>query len=54
MPAAQATSINYIQVVFAALWGYLWFSEGLTSWVVIGGVMVLASTLVSLQARRPN
>lgn len=54
MPAAQATSINYIQVVFAALWGYLWFSEGLTSWIVIGGVMVLASTLVSLQARSPS
>ena len=54
MPAAQATSINYVQVVFAALWGYLWFSEGLTLWVVIGGMLVLASTLVSLQARQPG
>jgi len=51
MPAAQATSINYVQVVFAALWGWLWFSEGPSIWVVIGGMLVLASTLVSLQAR---
>lgn len=54
MPAAQATSINYIQVVFAALWGYLWFAEGLSLWIVIGGILVLASTLVSLQARQQS
>ena len=52
MPAARATSINYVQVVFAALWGWLFFSESLTVWVIAGSVLVLISTLVSLAARR--
>ena len=37
MPAGQATTINYIQVLFAALWGWLWFDEQLsttTDWEV--------------------
>ena len=51
MPAAQATSINYVQVVFAAVLGWLVFSESLNAGVVAGGVLVLASTLISLKAR---
>ena len=52
MPAARATSINYVQVVFAALWGWLVFSESLNAWVIAGSILVLISTLVSLAARR--
>ena len=52
MPAARATSINYVQVVFAALWGWLVFSESLNGWVITGSILVLISTLVSLAARR--
>ena len=52
MPAARATSINYVQVVFAALWGWLVFSESLNGWVIAGSILVLISTLVSLAARR--
>ena len=52
MPAARATSINYVQVVFAALWGWLVFSESLNAWVISGSILVLISTLVSLAARR--
>ena len=52
MPAARATSINYVQVVFAALWGWLVFSESLNEWVITGSILVLISTLVSLAARR--
>ena len=52
LPAAHATSINYVQVVFAALWGWLVFSESLNGWVIAGSILVLISTLVSLAARR--
>ena len=30
LPAARATSLNYVQVVFAAIWGWIWFQEGIT------------------------
>ena len=52
MPAARATSINYVQVVFAALWGWLVFSESLNGWMITGSIFVLISTLVSFAARR--
>ena len=52
LPAARATSINYIQVVFAALWGWIWFAESISPWQVSGGALVLLATLVSLSARR--
>jgi drug/metabolite transporter (DMT)-like permease len=52
LPAARATSINYVQVVFAAGWGWLWFAESINSWQVGGGMLVLAATLISLSARR--
>jgi len=52
LPAARATSINYVQVVFAAGWGWLWFAETISAWQVGGGMLVLAATLISLSARR--
>ena len=51
LPAARATSINYVQVVFAAIWGWLFFSEQLNLWVMIGATCVLIATLISLSAR---
>lgn len=54
LPAARATSINYVQVAFATLWGVLWFAEPITGTVVIGAGCVLAATLISLSARQPR
>jgi drug/metabolite transporter (DMT)-like permease len=54
LPAARATSINYVQVAFATLWGVWWFAEPITSTVVIGAGCVLAATLISLSARQPR
>ena len=54
LPAARATSINYVQVAFATLWGVLWFAEPITGTVVIGAACVLAATLISLSARQPR
>ena len=51
MAAARATSINYVQVVFAALWGWIFFSETLNIWILTGGLLILASTLISLASR---
>jgi len=51
LPAARATSINYVQVVFATLWGVLFFAEPVTGTVVIGAACVLAATLISLSAK---
>lgn len=52
LPAAQATAISYVQVVFAGLWGWLVFGESIDGWTVAGAALVLGATLVSL-TRRP-
>ncbi|WP_115121799.1 DMT family transporter [Synechococcus sp. UW105] len=54
LPAARATSINYVQVVFAALWGVMFFAEPITSTMVVGAACVLGATLISLSARQPR
>lgn len=54
LPAARATSINYVQVVFASLWGVLFFAEPITVAVVLGAACVLGATLISLSARQPR
>ena len=54
LPAARATSINYVQVVFASLWGVLFFAEPITGAVVLGAACVLSATLISLSARQPR
>ena len=54
LPAARATSINYVQVVFASLWGVLFFAEPITGAVVLGAACVLGATLISLSARQPR
>lgn len=54
LPAARATSINYVQVVFASLWGVMFFAEPVTGAVVLGAACVLGATLISLSARQPR
>ena len=52
LPAARATSLNYVQVVFAATWGWIWFEEGVTPLSFVGALMVLGASFISLSARR--
>ena len=52
LPAARATSLNYVQVVFAALWGWIDFNEGITPLTVLGALLVLGASCISLSARR--
>ncbi len=44
LPAAQACSINYAQVLFSAIWGALIFSEGINKWWITGSIFILLST----------
>ncbi len=52
LPTAQATSINYVQVLFASLWGVLFFLEPFDGWMAMGAICVLGATLISLSARQ--
>jgi drug/metabolite transporter (DMT)-like permease len=50
--AGRATAIGYVQIVFAALWGMLFFREYLDALSLLGAAMVLVSVVV-LARRRP-
>ncbi len=47
LPAARATALSYAQVVFAALWGWLFFAETIGLRTVIGALAVMGATLLS-------
>ncbi|MGB1774904.1 MAG: DMT family transporter [Synechococcus sp.] len=51
LPAGQATTINYVQVVFAALWGWLWFNEQINGTTLLGGILILGASLISAKSR---
>ena len=50
LPAGQATSLNYSQVIFASIWGLLIFGETITSSIYLGGFCVLISTIISISS----
>ncbi len=52
LPAARATAISYVQVVFAGGWGWLLFGEAIDASTIAGAALVLAATLVSLSHRQ--
>ncbi len=43
----RATTVGYVQIVFAAAWGALFFGEPLTGWTIIGAT-VMVSGLMAL------
>jgi drug/metabolite transporter (DMT)-like permease len=45
-PAGKATAIGYLQVVFAAAWGAVFFSELPDAWAIAGAGIILGSTLI--------
>jgi drug/metabolite transporter (DMT)-like permease len=54
LPAARATAISYVQVVFAGAWGWLLFEEGIDPATIGGAALVLLATLISLSSRRSD
>jgi drug/metabolite transporter (DMT)-like permease len=49
-PAARATALSYLQVVFAAAWGVLFFGELPGPAAVLGAVLIAAGTLVAVRS----
>ncbi|MEB3172247.1 MAG: DMT family transporter [Cyanobacteriota bacterium] len=47
LPAARATTISYVQVGFAVLWGWLLFGEVLDAATLAGALLVLAATFIA-------
>ena len=54
IPAGQATSLNYSQVIFSSLLGVLIFKEAITSTIFLGGICVLISTIISISATKTS
>ncbi len=54
LPAGQATSLNYSQVIFASIWGVLIFQEPITSSIYLGGFCVLISIIISISASKTS
>ena len=54
IPAGQATSLNYSQVIFSSIWGLLIFDETISSTVYWGGLCVLISTIISMSATKSS
>lgn len=54
LPAARATALSYTQVLFAALWGWLFFGETLAMRTGIGAALVLAATGLTRPGHPPG
>ena len=47
LPASEASTINYLQVVFGSIWGVLFFSEIINLNFLLGASLVLLGTIIS-------
>ena len=54
IPAGQATSLNYSQVIFSSIWGVLIFQEAITKTIYLGGLCVLISTIISMSTSKSS
>ncbi len=52
LPAAKASAINYTQVLFASIWGIIIFSEPLNPYILLGAILILASTFTSISTKQ--
>lgn len=50
--AGKATAFSYLQVIFAAVLGWLVFDEVPVLWTYIGGALILVGALVNLRGSR--
>ncbi len=49
--AGRAMNVGYLQIVFAAVWGALFFDEIPDLWSVAGGLVIIGSTLLLARTR---
>lgn len=52
--AGRAMTVGYVQIVFAAVWGALFFGEHPDAWTLIGAALIVASTLAVARRTRPG
>jgi drug/metabolite transporter (DMT)-like permease len=46
VPAARGTTVGYVQIVFATIWGALLFGEKLNVWTIVGALLVLIAVVL--------
>ena len=51
LPVSKATSINYVQVIFATIWGFYFFGEGIDLMTLLGSAMILTASLLSINSK---
>ena len=54
VPAGRGTTVGYVQIVFAATWGYLFFHDAPNALTVVGAVLIGSSTALLLWRRQPK
>ena len=54
LPASEASTINYLQVLFGSIWGFLFFSEIININFLIGALLVLLGTIISTSKTPKN
>ena len=47
LPASEASTINYLQVLFGSIWGVLFFNEMISINFLLGASLVLLGTIIS-------
>lgn len=52
--AGRAMAVGYLQIVFAALWGVLFFHEIPDAWGAVGALVIVGSTFLLSRVRRPG
>jgi drug/metabolite transporter (DMT)-like permease len=52
--AGRAMTVAYLQIVFAAVWGVIFFGEIPDSWSVAGGVVIVVSTFLVARFHAPD
>ena len=54
LPASEASTINYLQVLFGSIWGVLFFSEIVNINFLLGAFLVLLGTIISTTKSQKN
>lgn len=49
--ASRATTVGYLQIVFAGIWGALLLGERPDAWTIVGAVVIIGSTLALAWSR---
>ena len=49
--ATRAMSVSYVQILFAVLWGILFFGEMPNGFSIVGAILVVAGTLAVSRRR---